>query len=216
MRYIRTSYYYYYYYVMPAIPVTPAIVSDSSMHSASDDSQTPPLQNRGRPRSRGRPPGRRRRPVSPTPARQWTEHFTDEVPKRYTGPRPEDQSMTTQQNLLLVLETFQVGLLFPDEFIDEIVDLTNMNFAQKKARSPTKHKNKMKWSDVTCDELKSWFGVVIGMGLIQLKGDIRAYWSTRHTLTRTVGFPEVFPRDRFRVIPCQINQRSPTDPLRFS
>ena len=55
----------------------------------------------------------------------------------------------------------------------------------------------MKWSDVTCDELKSWFGVVIGMGLIQLKGDIRAYWSTRHTLTRTVGFPEVFPRDRF-------------------
>ena len=77
-------------HVMPAIPVTPAIVSDSdeSMHSASDDSQTPPLQNRRHPRSRGRPPGRHRRPVSPTPARQWTEHFTDEVPKRYTGPRP--------------------------------------------------------------------------------------------------------------------------------
>lgn len=55
----------------------------------------------------------------------------------------------------------------------------------------------MKWYPLTRAELKAWFGVIIGMGLLQLKGDIRKYWSVKHKLTRTDDFPEVFPSDRF-------------------
>ncbi|XP_003727691.1 piggyBac transposable element-derived protein 4-like [Strongylocentrotus purpuratus] len=169
--------------------------SDEAMPSAPESSDEEAEQQliaeRGRKKARGRPPGRRRvRDRSRTPPRQWTDNVTDSAGKRFTGPQP---GPTGNFATLSEAETFQ--LLFTDEFLNEIVLLTNKNFERKKLKSPTKHK--MKWYPVTRAELETWFGVIIGMGLLQLKGDIRKYWSVKHKLTRTDGFPEVFPRDRF-------------------
>lgn len=161
--------------------------SDVAEDTDSDD-QRPLLQPRGRPRSRGRPPGRRARPR--TPPRQWTDHLTNEIPKRFTGSQPGPRDDHSDES---ELETF--GFIFTEEFVRTIVTLTNLNYHKKSQKSPNKHK--MKWDDVTQHEMHAWFGVIIGMGLTQLKGDIRKYWSARHKLTRTQGFSEVFPRDRF-------------------
>ncbi len=100
------------------------------------------VQPRGRPRSRGQPPGQHAR--SRTPPRQWTDQLTNEAPKRFTGaqPGPRDDHSDKSE-----LETFE--LLFTEEFVRTVVILTNMNYHKKSEKSPNKHK--MKWQDVTRD-----------------------------------------------------------------
>ena len=51
------------------------------------------------------------------------------------------------------------------------------------------------WYPVTVVETKAFVGVILNMGIIQLK-NLRDYWSTS-TICNIPFFPAVFPRDRF-------------------
>uniref|UniRef100_M3XK74 Tyrosinase copper-binding domain-containing protein n=2 Tax=Latimeria chalumnae TaxID=7897 RepID=M3XK74_LATCH len=48
--------------------------------------------------------------------------------------------------------------------------------------------------------MRAFIGVILAMGLIQIKGKARGYWSQRCPLIRLEGIAEVFPRDRFHNI----------------
>ena len=89
------------------VPAAPVFDSDESMASASDDDDQTPLQeapNRGWPRTRGRPLGRRRRSI--TPPHQWTEQYTDKVLKRFTVPQPgPSNDYTSKSDTGYVLNT---------------------------------------------------------------------------------------------------------------
>jgi hypothetical protein len=177
---------------------TPSEADEDTDHSDGDDDSDdaddqPPINQAPARRGRGRPRvGARPRQPSPPP-RVWSATLTDRVPKRFTGPVP---GPTGDFSDLGILETFQ--LYFTDDFLDEIVRLTNKNYETKKRLEP--RKNRMTMDPLTRDELKSWFGVIISMGLLQLKGDIRKYWSQKHKITRTDGFAEIFPVNRFLII----------------
>lgn len=109
--------------------------SDEAMPSAPEayyeEAEEQLIADRGLKKMRGRAPGRRRvRNRSRTPPRQWTENVTDSAGKRFTGPQP---GPTGDFATLSEAETFQ--LLFTDEFLDEIVLLTNRNFVSEKNKN---------------------------------------------------------------------------------
>ena len=85
--------------VATRVLAAPVFDYDESMPSTSDDDDQTPLQqapNRGWPRTRGRPPDRRRRSI--TPPHQWAEQYTDKVLKRFTGPQPGPRNDYTRKS----------------------------------------------------------------------------------------------------------------------
>jgi len=151
------------------------------------------VQGRGRGRPSGKATHGRGAEDEDHPAPAWTAQVTLETPKRFTGPSP---GPAVNCSSLDVLQTFQ--LIFTEQFLQKIVDFTNENYNRKKQVEPAK--NKMEMEPLTVDELKSWLGLIMGMGLLQLKGNIRKYWTKQHKLTRVPGFAEVFPVTRFLLI----------------
>jgi hypothetical protein len=143
----------------------------------SDDSDNRPLiqyvgrgggqahgRGRGHPRGRGRGRGCGARVRDPSPPpRDWTDNLVDNVPNfglsdslvQPLGPCSADYSN------LSILETFQ--RLFTDQFLDEIVRLTNKNYDTKKRLHPDKNKSNM--DPLTRDELKAWLGLIFAMAL---------------------------------------------------
>ena len=76
-----------------------------------------------------------------------------------------------------------------------MVDQTNA-YAQHNMSHYTKsHSLYRSWYPVTVIEMKAFVGVILNMGIIQLK-NLRDYWSTS-TICNIPFFPAVFPRDRF-------------------
>ena len=93
-----------------------------------------------------------------------------------------------------------VNLYLTDEIINKIVEETNrfandflMNLGNKRESSYLKL-----WENVTHNEMKTFFGVLLLMGII-FKPSIRMYWSM-DTIYSTPIFGQVMKRDRFELI----------------
>jgi hypothetical protein len=93
------------------------------------------------------------------------------------------------------LEYFQI--FFSDDLIGEIVTATNMYAAEKiqKVTPLTKYSVWHSWKDVSSEEMKAFFSVILNMAL-NLKAQLVDYF-TEDWLDRTPFFKDVFSRLRF-------------------
>ena len=85
---------------------------------------------------------------------------------------------------------------FDDEVFALLVDMTNKYARQQRADDP--ERNKMKWDDVTVEEMRAYFGMCIIMGIIRLPS-LNMYWTTDNLFVLQ-GLANVMPRDRFKQI----------------
>ena len=86
-------------------------------------------------------------------------------------------------------------LYFTDDVLEHIVTETNRNFCAKHENDPDG--NKMKFEELTVDELKTFIGVMISIGLVQMRGRLKYLWSNCHRMIFMPGIGVVFPGDRF-------------------
>ena len=83
---------------------------------------------------------------------------------------------------------FFLSLYWGGEVFEILVEETNKNYRQKNGQR-SNATGKSKWQDVTKEELKKFFGLVIAMGLVR-KPQISDYWEVC-ALTGTPGFGKV-------------------------
>jgi len=93
------------------------------------------------------------------------------------------------------LENFQ--LFFSDDLIGEIVIATNMYAVEniQKVTPLTKYSMWHSWKDVSSEEMKAFFGVILNMAL-NLKAQLVDFF-TEDWLDRTPFYKDVFSRLRF-------------------
>ena len=98
------------------------------------------------------------------------------------------------------LEYFQ--LFFSDDLIGKIVTATNMYTVEKmqEVTPLTKYSMWHSWKDVSSEETKAFFGVILNMAL-NLKAQLVDYF-TEDWLDQTPFFKDVFSRLRFLQIFC--------------
>ena len=78
---------------------------------------------------------------------------------------------------------FFFKLLLSDDFIEQIVQSSNANRSanrpnQLSANRPTRRRSMLnEWKDVTAEEMKKFFGVILHMGLVAMPS-YKCYWST--------------------------------------
>ena len=113
--------------------------------------------------------------------------------KNFLGANPGPQVSVSE-----LPEVSAFDIFFTPAILQNICDLTNESFAAKFAKNPAKHKGKFPKIDVP--ELRAFLGVVIGIGLLQVRGSIRKYWSDECTLIDTPGIRAIFSRTRFTQI----------------
>ena len=91
-------------------------------------------------------------------------------------------------------------LFFTDMFFETLVIETNRYASQYLTRTTlTPHARAHKWTPVTAEELERFLGLVLLTGIIDKKGRIADYWSTKPPL-QTPFFNQTMPRDRFQLI----------------
>ena len=83
-------------------------------------------------------------------------------------------------------------LVFTVDLYDLIVRETN-RYATQQREDP--RNQKQPWSDLTVDELKTWLGLYLAMGIIQ-QPSLVDYWLCG-TLTKTLGTAAVMTKNRF-------------------
>ena len=81
-----------------------------------------------------------------------------------------------------------------DQILEQIICETNRYHAQVDVNKPPKQK----WNELTKEELKAFFGVVIAMGIIEIP-DINYYWRTG-SIFEMNWFPGIIKQDRFKQI----------------
>ena len=86
-------------------------------------------------------------------------------------------------------------LFYSDYVFAEIVRLTNLNAQVKRGANPDQHKGV--WYDVTMQEMKAYYGMLLLMGVMKFDRD-ELYWSQsdKHWSISS-KFGEIMPRDRF-------------------
>ena len=126
-------------------------------------------RGRGRGRMRGRVGGQR--VVDPNIA--WNQTYNLPRDRPFAEPSPGPRNRYPQGS-----ET-PAGLFFEEMFTDEMWDLiaaeTNRYHEQQSTAEPNKHKTK--WTPVCKDEIKTFIGIIIFMGIVKLPR-IAMYWSS--------------------------------------
>ncbi|XP_046555943.1 piggyBac transposable element-derived protein 4-like [Haliotis rubra] len=86
-------------------------------------------------------------------------------------------------------------LFYSDDVFEQITSATNDNANNKRTRDPDN--NKGEWHDVTVEEMKAFYGVLLYMDVVRLDRD-EMYWHSGSSYT-WLKFPisEVFCRTRF-------------------
>ena len=107
------------------------------------------------------------------------------------------QGFTLPQSAGPKTELEYIQLFFSDDLIGEIVTATNMYAAEKiqKVTPLTKYSVWHLWKDVSSEEMKAFFGVILNMAL-NLKVQL-VYYFTEDWLDQTPFFKDVFSRFRF-------------------
>ena len=84
-------------------------------------------------------------------------------------------------------------MFYTDEVFEEIARYTNLNANSKRQSDPEKHKgqsdpekHKGVWSEVSLDELKAFYGLLIFMDIMKLDRD-ELYWAESGLLQRGLG-----------------------------
>ena len=90
-------------------------------------------------------------------------------------------------------------LYFTDYLLRDIVDETNKYTGQCRQKAPKKGRKHLNWDNIPVPELKTWLGLILGMGIVQKKGRLATYWST-HWLTQTPGFGQTMMAQHFMQI----------------
>ena len=67
------------------------------------------------------------------------------------------------------------SLYFTDYLLRDIIDETNRYAGQCRQKAPKKGRKHLDLDNVTVPELKTWLGLVLGMGLVQKKGRLATY-----------------------------------------
>ncbi|XP_041364890.1 piggyBac transposable element-derived protein 3-like [Gigantopelta aegis] len=90
------------------------------------------------------------------------------------------------------------SLFYTNAMFEKIVEFTNMNAMRKRTTDPGN--NRGVWYNVTVEEIKAYYGVLILMDVITCDRD-ELYWSqsTDYPYIRT-EIPKIFSRDRFMQI----------------
>ena len=78
-----------------------------------------------------------------------------------------------------------------------MVEQTNTYAQYQRMHHPANHR--MNWTPVDIDELKTYTGLVIAMGIIKLPR-MDLYWQRKNPLLTLLGIPDVMTRDRFYMI----------------
>ena len=86
------------------------------------------------------------------------------------------------------------GTVFTDALWSRLVEQTNI-FAEQTRPAPRPESKMGKWKKVTPQEMKTFVGLCIAMGIIKLPYR-RDYWRQKKPLFKT-GLPEIMSRDRF-------------------
>ena len=91
--------------------------------------------------------------------------------------------------------------VFDPEFWQTIADNTNAYHRKKKEKRTLGPKSRLHdWKeDCTTSEVKTVFGLLIAMGLVQ-KHNLEAYWNTTDEITTTPFFNKTMTRNRFQAI----------------
>ena len=95
---------------------------------------------------------------------------------------------------------FFLKLLLFDDFIEQIVQSSNA-YAESviSANRPTQRRSMLnEWKDVTAEEMKKFFGVILHMGLFAMPS-YKCYWSTS-PFYKNEFFTSVMSRARFEAI----------------
>ena len=93
------------------------------------------------------------------------------------------------------MEIFQE--FFTSDVWKLLCEITNLNAATKIANDP--QNNKGHWSEVSLQEMKAFFGLVIAMGSIKLPA-IDLYWKKDKWVFDVPSFNKVMSRSRFKQI----------------
>lgn len=84
--------------------------------------------------------------------------------------------------------------IFTEELWMRLVNETNRYAEQKRSATPSSSK----WAPVTLTEMKTFIGLCLAMGIMELPAR-RDYWRQNKCLFRTT-FPHAMSRDRFNII----------------
>lgn len=133
---------------------------------------------------------RSRSPIEINPEFNWQQHENARVFHNFeerTGP---------QKRYLGEVSVLQ---LFEEYFIPEvwtlIVNMTNLNAATKHANDNDNHK----WNDTSIEEMKTFFGLVIAMGIMKLPR-LELYWQKKYWIFDIPSFNKIMSRNRFSQI----------------
>lgn len=94
-------------------------------------------------------------------------------------------------------------LIVDDKIVEKIVEETN-NYAQQKINSTplSKFSQLSKWTPTSIEEIHNWLGLVMGMGLVQMR-EIEMYWS--NTILFSTEFGKIISRNRFQLLTSMIH-----------
>jgi len=99
-------------------------------------------------------------------------------------------------------------LFFTDELLSEIVAETNRYATEKlRGRQLAQQSIWRKWTDVTLEEMKAYFGLILNMGL-NAKADVKHYFSSQW-IDYQPFFGDVFSRNRFLQIHWMLHVSPP-------
>ena len=181
----------------------PANIDLSDSESSDHDDQRGQRNVRGRQAQRGRRAGQRGARRRDRPPMRWTK-VTRHNPVVY--PFNEQPGLTQQMKDQLPdnpTPKDYYELYIPDNFVDHIVDQTNLYGnqikQQKIANGTLKQKSLLrKWHGTDRAEMKKFLSILFLMGLDK-KGTYNEYWK-RDPLLYTPSFSKIMSRDRFTLM----------------
>jgi len=90
-----------------------------------------------------------------------------------------------------------VSSVIGDDLIQLLTEQSNLYHSQNAEKWKVSPKT-LKWSDITPEEMRKFWGLIILMGQVR-RENIRDYWSTDPTISTPI-FPHTMSRNRFESI----------------
>lgn len=128
---------------------------------------------------------------------EWSWEATESFASPENIIPPKKKSNTSKDFSKLITPNSFFEQIISSKMLQSICDWTNAKAEAKRSRQ-RRDSHEKKWTTLTVEKLRAFFGVLILMSIVN-KRQLKEYWSSGN-LTKTPGISNIFSRDEFTQI----------------